>query len=199
MLSNYFRFPAAPFFSDFVLRLLTGSSFGARVVICSFVMLRSSRSDKFSASILMLFSFSASKMSWKLLSKWNENSIFLTLHRWNQLKRHCRFLPVADDFCFHDAIWVSRANFWRWNVEQIISENDEKAELFTIYFFTTLEMSLERDNANGPTQVHPALNYNDLTQHLHGLNGLNGINNGINGIIGNSKPFGERGELSKRF
>ena len=57
-------------------------------------------------------------------------------------------------------------------------------------------MSLERENANGPTQVHPALNYNDLTQHLHGLNG---INNGINGIIGNSKPFGERGKLSKRF
>jgi hypothetical protein len=60
-------------------------------------------------------------------------------------------------------------------------------------------MSSERENANGPTQVHPALNFNnDLTQHIH-LNGLNGMNNGINGIIGGSKPFAERGELSSDF
>jgi hypothetical protein len=60
-------------------------------------------------------------------------------------------------------------------------------------------MSSERENANGPTQVHPALNFNnDLTQHIH-LNGLNGMNNGINGIIGGSKPFAERGELSTEF
>jgi hypothetical protein len=48
----------------------------------------------------------------------------------------------------------------------------------------------EREINNGPTQVHPALNYNDLTQHIHGLNGINGLN----GIITNPKPFGERGE-----
>jgi hypothetical protein len=58
-------------------------------------------------------------------------------------------------------------------------------------------MSSEREITNGPTQVHPALNFNnDLAQHLHGLNG---INNGINGIISNPKPFGERGEFSCLF
>lgn len=50
-------------------------------------------------------------------------------------------------------------------------------------------MSVEREQ-NGPTQVHPALNYNELTQHLQ-LNGLNGLN-GI-GMI--NKPFGDHGEL----
>lgn len=50
------------------------------------------------------------------------------------------------------------------------------------------EMSSDREQ-NGPTQVHPALNYNDLTHmQLNGLNGINGI-----GII--SKPFGERGKF----
>jgi hypothetical protein len=50
-------------------------------------------------------------------------------------------------------------------------------------------MASEREQ-NGPTQVHPALNYNDLTAHmqLNGMNGLNGI-----GIM--NKSFGERGEL----
>lgn len=50
-------------------------------------------------------------------------------------------------------------------------------------------MSAEREQ-NGPTQVHPALNYTELTQHMQ-LNGLNGLN----GIGMNSKPFGDRGEL----
>jgi hypothetical protein len=52
-------------------------------------------------------------------------------------------------------------------------------------------MASERDINNGPTQVHPTLNYNDLQQHI-----LNGIGNGHNGIISNPKPFGERGKLS---
>lgn len=54
-------------------------------------------------------------------------------------------------------------------------------------------MSSEREQ-NGPTQVHPALNYNDLAAHmqLNGLNGLNGI-----GMI--SKPFGERGKLHRNW
>lgn len=59
-------------------------------------------------------------------------------------------------------------------------------------------MSSDRDQ-NGPTQVHPALNFNDLTSHiqLSGLNGLNGLNgmNGLNGIGMIPKPFGDRGEL----
>lgn len=49
-------------------------------------------------------------------------------------------------------------------------------------------MSAERDQ-NGPTQVHPALNYTDLSAHMQ-LNGLNGLN----GIGMNNKPFAERGE-----
>jgi hypothetical protein len=63
-MTNYFLFPpaAAPFFSDFVLRLLTGSSFGARAVICSLVILRSSSSERFSALIFIVLSFSVSKM-----------------------------------------------------------------------------------------------------------------------------------------
>lgn len=50
-------------------------------------------------------------------------------------------------------------------------------------------MSSDREQ-NGPTQVHPALNYNDLTSHMQ-LNGLNGIN----GIGMMNKPFAERGKL----
>lgn len=49
-------------------------------------------------------------------------------------------------------------------------------------------MSSDREQ-NGPTQVHPALNYNDMNTHIQ-LNGLNGINvNGMNGIMG--KSFGK--------
>lgn len=50
-------------------------------------------------------------------------------------------------------------------------------------------MASEREQ-NGPTQVHPALNYNELTSHmqLNGLNGLNGI-----GVM--NKSYGERGKL----
>lgn len=49
-------------------------------------------------------------------------------------------------------------------------------------------MSAEREQ-NGPTQVHPALNYNELTSHIQ-LNGMNGLN----GIGMMNKPFGDRGE-----
>ena len=53
-------------------------------------------------------------------------------------------------------------------------------------------MSAEREQ-NGPTQVHPALNYNELTHiQLNGMNGLNGLN-GLNGMM-NNKPFNDRGE-----
>lgn len=44
---------------------------------------------------------------------------------------------------------------------------------------------------NGPTQVHPALNYNDLTAHMQ-LNGMNGLN----GIGLHAKPFAERGKFN---
>lgn len=50
------------------------------------------------------------------------------------------------------------------------------------------DMSAEREQ-NGPTQVHPALNYNELTSHIQ-LNGMNGLN----GIGMMNKPFGDRGE-----
>lgn len=50
-------------------------------------------------------------------------------------------------------------------------------------------MSSEREQ-NGPTQVHPALNYNELTAHMQ-LNGMNGLN----GIVTMNKSFGERGKL----
>lgn len=55
-------------------------------------------------------------------------------------------------------------------------------------------MASEREN-NGPTQVHPLLNYNDLTQHI---NGMNGITNGLS-IITNPNPFGERGKFKLVF
>lgn len=50
---------------------------------------------------------------------------------------------------------------------------------------------------NGPTTVHPAINYNDLAAHMqingmqNGLNGLNGMN-GL-GMLGNNQKY-ERGE-----
>lgn len=64
--------------------------------------------------------------------------------------------------------------------------------MFVNYAIVSLnlpEMSAEREQ-NGPTQVHQALNYNDLTSHnlLNGINGLNGI-----GMM--NKPFGERGKI----
>ena len=52
-------------------------------------------------------------------------------------------------------------------------------------------MSSDREQS-GPTQVHPALNYNELT-HLQ-INGFNGLN-AMNGLGMINKPFGERGEL----
>jgi hypothetical protein len=54
-------------------------------------------------------------------------------------------------------------------------------------------MSTDRDQ-NGPTQVHPALNYTDLSAHMQ-LNGMNGLN----GIGLSSKPFPERGEQQCNF
>jgi hypothetical protein len=50
------------------------------------------------------------------------------------------------------------------------------------------DMSAEREQ-NGPTQVHPALTYTDLSAHMQ-LNGMNGLN----GIGMSNKPFAERGE-----
>ena len=44
-------------------------------------------------------------------------------------------------------------------------------------------MSSDREQ-NGPTQVHPSLNYNDMNTHIQ----LNGVN-GMNGIMG--KSFGK--------
>lgn len=45
-------------------------------------------------------------------------------------------------------------------------------------------MSSTDREQNGPTQIHPSLNYNDMNTHIQ----LNGIN-GMNGIMG--KSFGE--------
>lgn len=59
---------------------------------------------------------------------------------------------------------------------------------YAILFFIFPDMT-DREQ-NGPTQVHPALNYNDLTAHLQ-LNGMNGLN----GIGLHSKPFAERGKF----
>jgi len=58
--SFYRRLPTAPFFSDFVLSVLTGSSFGALAVICSFVTFKSSSRLKLSASTLIVLIFVAS-------------------------------------------------------------------------------------------------------------------------------------------
>lgn len=44
-------------------------------------------------------------------------------------------------------------------------------------------MSSDREQ-NGPTQIHPALNYTEINTHIQ----MNGIN-GMNGIMG--KSFGE--------
>jgi hypothetical protein len=44
-------------------------------------------------------------------------------------------------------------------------------------------MSTDREQ-NGPTQVHPQINYNELPSHI-GLNGINGI-----GMMG--KSFGKQ-------
>jgi hypothetical protein len=46
-----------------------------------------------------------------------------------------------------------------------------------------LKMSSDREQ-NGPTQIHPSLNYNEMNTHIQ-LNGMNGMN----GITG--KSFGE--------
>jgi hypothetical protein len=82
-----------------------------------------------------------------------------------------------------------------WNRKSLQIENTGSLYKLSSLSLSPLLVMAERE-INGPTQVHPALNYNDLTQHIHGLNGLNGISNGLNGIITNPKPFGERGELS---
>lgn len=44
-----------------------------------------------------------------------------------------------------------------------------------------MSMSSEREQ-NGPTQVHPQINYNDLSSHIQ-------MNGSVNGIMG--KSFGE--------
>ena len=54
-----------------------------------------------------------------------------------------------------------------------------------ILFFA--EILMDEREQNGPTQVHPALNYNELTAHMQ-LNGMNGLNGGM------VKPFAERGK-----
>lgn len=111
----------------------------------------------------------------------------ITLHCWDELEAYWWLFTIAKNICLYNAVRICFYHTRVRTVKQKVPKKLKKRQFILITLFS--EMSSDREQ-NGPTQVHPALNYNDLTSHMQ-LNGLNGIN----GIGMMSKPFAERGKL----